>query len=56
VTWHVYDHDVGNLLSPGTAPLSFESQQDAEEHLRRLDRGDVSRGRYSIFQAPSRDD
>lgn len=48
----IYDREAQNLLSPGTAPIRFDSREDAERHLGRLPREDVSRGRYQVIREP----
>jgi hypothetical protein len=48
----VYDRTAQNLLSPGTAPIRFDTKADAKLHLRRLDRADVEAGRYQVIKEP----
>jgi hypothetical protein len=50
--WLIYDRDAQNLLSPGTAPIRFDSRKDAEKHLDRLPREKVVRGTYQIIREP----
>jgi hypothetical protein len=52
MNWFIYDRTAQNLLSPGTAPIRFDSKEGAELHLKRLDRADVEAGRYQVIPEP----
>jgi hypothetical protein len=55
--WFIWDKDAGqgegDVMRPGTSPINFSDRQSAELHLERLDRADVARGRYVVFEAPA---
>jgi hypothetical protein len=52
MSYLIYDRQAQNLLSPGTAPIRFDSKEDAELHLKRLDTADVEAGRYQVIPEP----